>query len=226
MPSIRILPYALADGAWNMAADEVMLELAIAGAACVRVYAWDPPTLSLGYFQHHEERLLDPRLAMLPWVRRATGGGAILHDHDLTYAIALPRILLKGQSPAAWHCHIHRILTNLLRGKGIPAVMAEGQRAPPEQLQYLCFAVPQPDDVVLAGAKIIGGAQRLRSGALLQHGSIQLPGAREMRDHFPSAIAAALGLDAFFEPWVPAEIERIRELADSRYRQDHWNRKR
>ena len=86
--TIRLLPFAGADGATNMSADEALLESAVRGVASLRFYTWAAPTLSLGYFQHADVR--DANLARLPWVRRSTGGGAIVHHHELTYALALP----------------------------------------------------------------------------------------------------------------------------------------
>src|SRR5437588_9911435 len=86
----RLLPYAVADGAHNMAADEVLLEGASAGVASLRFYGWSEPTLSLGYFQSAAVRRTDPRLAALPYVRRPTGGMTLVHHHELTSALALP----------------------------------------------------------------------------------------------------------------------------------------
>ena len=74
MLSIRLLPFATADGAHNMAADEVLLESAVAGVASLRFYTWTPATVSLGYFQPVRVRDDDARLAALPFVRRPSGG--------------------------------------------------------------------------------------------------------------------------------------------------------
>ena len=82
--TIRLLPFAPADGATNMAADEALLESAARGVASLRFYTWTEPMLSLGYFQPAEERQADANLARLAWVRRATGGAAIVHHHELT----------------------------------------------------------------------------------------------------------------------------------------------
>src|SRR5262245_51580642 len=89
-PVCRLLPYAIADGPHNMAADEVLLEAAIAGVASLRFYGWSEATVSLGYFQPECRRLDDERLARLPFVRRPSGGDALVHHHEVTYALALP----------------------------------------------------------------------------------------------------------------------------------------
>src|SRR5205085_11240257 len=79
----RLLPYAVADGPHNMAADEVLLEAAFAGVASLRFYGWTTATVSLGYFQPERVRLDDGRLAGLPFVRRPSRGGTLVHHHEV-----------------------------------------------------------------------------------------------------------------------------------------------
>ncbi len=76
MSVVRLLPFSVADGPHNMAADEVLLEAADAGLASLRFYGWSAPALSLGYFQPHTDHFRDPLLVKLPYVRRSTGGAA------------------------------------------------------------------------------------------------------------------------------------------------------
>ena len=90
MSVVRLLPFAEAGGAHNMAADETLLEAAGAGQASLRFYGWSAPTVSLGYFQPHNVHISDPLLANLPYVRRPTGGATLVHHHEMTYALALP----------------------------------------------------------------------------------------------------------------------------------------
>src|SRR5947207_4428455 len=73
-----------------MAADEALLQSALAGKPSLRLYGWSEPTVSLGYFQPEAVRREDPRLAQLPYVRRPSGGGTLVHHHEVTYALALP----------------------------------------------------------------------------------------------------------------------------------------
>jgi lipoate-protein ligase A len=221
-----LLPYRHADGPWQMAADEVMLERACAGESSLRFYAWDPPTVSLGYFQKHEERLANPTLAAYPWVRRCTGGGAIIHDQDLTYAFALAADALAGLSPLEWHNRFHHALADILGRHQVAAQVLGGPRKPQAELDYLCFAVPQPGDVVLEGRKIIGGAQRLRRGALLQHGSMQWRHAEAITDTLSGELADALGFQLFPRNWSAEELLRIDSLSRTKYGHDAWNKKR
>ena len=87
----RLLFDTPAEGAWNMAVDETLGEIAAeSGIATLRFYGWSRPTLSLGYFQNYDERLSHSASMNCAIVRRASGGGAILHDRELTYSLALP----------------------------------------------------------------------------------------------------------------------------------------
>src|SRR5712691_9259535 len=106
----RLLPFTTAAGPWHMAADEVLLETAAAGVASLRFYTWSPPTLSLGYFQPAASRLADPLLADLPWVRRASGGEALVHDRELTYALALPTDLSAHSRKFSCGQEMHQVL--------------------------------------------------------------------------------------------------------------------
>src|SRR5579859_7982221 len=80
------------DGFTNMSRDSHLLVMAERSEAGCRVYSWDGPWISLGKQQVAERDLLDPSL--VPWVRRPTGGKAVLHGHDVTVGIALPLAIL------------------------------------------------------------------------------------------------------------------------------------
>ncbi len=225
--SLRLLPSAAADGPANMAADEALLENAQRGEFAFRLYRWSPATLSLGYFQPAAERLKNPAWRELPWVRRATGGGAILHDEEeLTYAVALPPAVAKEWGHAEWHCLFHRLMVDLLREAGVEAELVGGARHPPSELDFLCFVVPQPADVEWEGRKIIGGAQRLRGGALLQHGSILPPAAEILGAKLPEALGRRFGLPVEARDWSSAERQHIAALAKEKFSSDAWSLKR
>src|SRR5437660_12267249 len=120
MPSYRLLPYAIADGPHNMAADEVLLHSATKGVASLRFYGWTTATVSLGYFQPERVRAEDPRLAPLPYVRRASGGSTLVHHHEVTYALALPPGS-PWQTGEPWLCRMHAIVSLALHQFGIAA---------------------------------------------------------------------------------------------------------
>ncbi|HEX3147047.1 MAG TPA: biotin/lipoate A/B protein ligase family protein [Gemmataceae bacterium] len=173
MPTCRLLPTAAASGAMNMALDEALLRSAVERkVASLRFYTWSEPTLSLGYFQPHADRLADHLLANVAWVRRPTGGDAILHHHELTYTLAIPAGP-PWHTAESWLCRFHHAIAAALRQVGVEAqtvVCGEEQRLGP----YLCFQHQTPADLRIAGHKVVGSAQRRPHGATMQHGSILL----------------------------------------------------
>ncbi len=244
-PRCRLLPTCVAPGAWQMGADEVMLEGAAAGVGSFRLYRWSEPTVSLGYFQPEVVRRSDARLAPLPFVRRATGGATLVHDRELTYALALPPGAPWQRRGESWLARMHHVLAAALATLGIavrPVGAGEGRKLG----GVLCFLDQTPGDLLLDGRKVVGSAQRKRRGALLQHGSLllaqsaharELPGLHELAgypsDADPSVERAVL--HAFEEEtgwrlvpadWTAAERARCAELARAKYSDPSWNAKR
>ena len=116
MLELRMLPVLSASGPEQMARDEAMLESAAErGIASFRFYRWSEPTLSLGYFQPAGERF--GALASLAWVRRASGGAAILHHspHELTYSFALPAAAAAIPTGESWICRVHDVIRDCLK---------------------------------------------------------------------------------------------------------------
>ena len=172
----RLLPYAVADGPHNMAADEALLESAGKGVASLRFYGWQQATLSLGYFQPERLRLTDPLLASLPFVRRPTGGATLVHDQELTYALALPAdpAWQRGES---WLSRMHGILARALATLDVPTPsQAAATEHPFDGL--LCFQHLTQGDLLIKSAKVAGSAQRKQRRALLQHGALLLAQSR------------------------------------------------
>ena len=243
MLACRLLPYAVVDGPHNMAADEALLESAAAGTASLRFYGWSAATLSLGYFQPEQLRRSDARLAALPYVRRPSGGAALVHHHEVTYALALPAGP-PWQSGEPWLGRMHAIIADALDELGVPA----GVHVPRDAVPFpgvLCFQHFTAGDLVLGGAKIVGSAQRRLRGALMQHGAILLarsphapvlPGIQEVSGRrLPaaevcSAVARAFARQTGWElmsgEWTAAERERVAQLAVAKYARDAWNFKR
>jgi lipoate-protein ligase A len=225
-----------------MAADEVLLEGAGAGAAALRFYTWSEPTLSLGYFQPQDLCRADPALAGLPWVRRASGGAALVHHHELTYALALPAAWQRGER--AWPRRMHGIIAAALARLGVaarPCGDAEGKKLG----EVLCFLHHTPGDLLVGSAKVVGSAQRKQRGALVQHGSVllarspftpALPGIADLTGRPLSPAEVALGVAEEFArstgrdlegaDWTDRECRRIEDLAATKYAAAAWNHKR
>lgn len=192
MSRLRLLIDEPLDGPVNMARDEALLRACRDDdpAPVLRLYAWDRPTISLGYFQAFAEYETQPSpIRELTVVRRTTGGGAILHDIEVTYAFVIPLAhpLVAGR-PNELYRRAHRAIisaigheTRMLGGDREArdgACGASGRRGP-----FFCFARRHEFDVVIddpAGiggvSKIAGSAQRRTREAILQHGSIILGG--------------------------------------------------
>lgn len=159
-----------------MAADAALLERAISGdGPFLRIYGWSRPTLSLGYFQKESEVAEAGACQRLgvDVVSRFTGGGAILHHHEATFAIALP-----ASHPLAKldvnesYLALTKPLLELLRQHGVAAKFRGGEE--PVLKTPNCFAGSACPDLVVQGRKLFGSAQRRKQGAVLQHGSLLL----------------------------------------------------
>lgn len=165
-----------------MSIDQAMLEqTAIDLIPRMRVYRWLQPTVSLGYFQKLAEFQDFESTQGLPVVRRATGGGAIVHDFDWTYSIALPSSVvgakIAGASSPLYDC-VHRATIAWLSKFEIASELWSDAMQPAScavaGCSFLCFERRHAGDVVCQGVKIMGSAQRRLGAAILQHGSLLL----------------------------------------------------
>jgi len=178
----RLLHTYPAPGSWNMAVDEAILEATGRGEVppTLRLYSWDPPCLSLGYAQPKSDvdRYL---LSNIGWdlVRRPTGGKAILHTDELTYAVIGPHAepSLAGGVIESYQ-RLSAALLSALRLLGIPAESLENPGHSNQGADHnpVCFEIPSPYEITYQGKKIIGSAQARRREGILQHGSLPLYG--------------------------------------------------
>ena len=249
--TLRVLHDPAQSGPLNMAADEALLSLVGSGNSppTLRFYQWDPPTISLGYFQSYAEyRALPPPAGELPVVRRLTGGGAILHDRELTYSLTLPlghRLLAGG--PNALYELAHDVIIACLADGGVEGWRGcETDRSGAARGPFFCFARRHCYDVLIGADKVAGSAQRRTRTAVLQHGSIvlarrfeQQPTAepqaatgdtatldpQQLSDRFTAAFAAESGCQAAPGCWTPAERQAAERLVP-KYAGDGWARRR
>lgn len=142
-----------------------------AGAGILRLYQWQDPTLSLGYFQDQAAVAGNPRWQGLPIVRRLSGGGAILHDHEWTYSLTLADWSALVQRPHQLYAAVHHPIVDFLASAGVAARLRGITTHQPEEPE-LCFFRADENDIVIGERKILGSAQRRRKGGLLQHGSL------------------------------------------------------
>jgi lipoate-protein ligase A len=167
-------------GGWNMAVDETIMELVDQNEAvpCLRLYAWEPPCLSIGYAQTFS----DINLLLLAnlgwdWVRRPTGGRAILHTDELTYSVIAPSSdpRLTGGVLESYR-RLSPALLTALHILNIPAISQPGKISNSQFNGAVCFEVPSNYEITVDGKKLIGSAQARRKNVVLQHGTFPLSG--------------------------------------------------
>lgn len=235
-----------------MALDHALAETLRDGRGEARFYSWDPHTISFGR-NEPARGLYDLAGAEgegLAFVRRPTGGRAVLHAHEVTYCLVVP-VRSFGGVRAAYR-RINEALVVGLRALGVAAeVSDEGVAAAPDAGP--CFQLPAPGEVVASARKLVGSAQVRVGGALLQHGSVILRGdqsalarltGRGDGDPVPPAtveeavghrvefgdvaLALARGLRLALDGWwdegsyLPGQLEVARRLERERYGRDTW----
>jgi lipoate-protein ligase A len=219
MISWRLLIHGGDSPARNMAVDEALLREV--REPVLRLYEWNVPAVSLGYFQPHA--LAGER----PFVRRYTGGGLVDHAHDVTYTIVLPRAhpWMEMSAPESY-CHIHLGVQAALAACGIVSELTPTAHAVESEA---CFAKPVKFDIVCDAGKLSGAAQRRTREGLLHQGSILLPDAArnaDLRAGFAKAFAARLELMVSPSDLTPEESMRAADLERERYATEAWNHSR
>ncbi len=175
----RLIRFGPADGPTQMAVDEAIWRAVAEGRVppTLRLYAWEPPCLSLGRHQSANE-VNQEALAAAGYglVRRPTGGRAILHIDELTYSVAAPLTEPRVRGDVLTSCQ--RISQGLLAALDLLGVRkaAVHQQKPPAAPGPVCFETPGEFEIVVDGRKLIGSAQARGQGALLQHGAFPLTG--------------------------------------------------
>lgn len=249
----RFLVSRPADGPTNMALDEALLRRAgQTGEVFYRVYAWASPTVSLGRNQP-ARGCYDLALAKargVAFVRRPTGGRAILHHREITYAVAAP-ISAYGSLRESYRT-INRLLLEALARIGVEAREAETSNRAPAPSIVPCFDLPVGGELVAGGRKLVGSAQVREGDAFLQHGSILLeddqqlltallvrrepstPPAtvraltgrsmtvQEFADAFSSAVRSYHGLSPHLIELDEALLDDVRSLIRTRYALADW----
>jgi lipoate-protein ligase A len=177
----RLLYNGSADGATNMAVDEAVLLAVAEGVAppTLRFYMWEPPCLSIGYNQSMGEEvdLEACRARGVDWVRRPTGGRAILHTDELTYSVVAPQDepRVAGGVVESYR-RLSQGLLDGLRRLGAEAVQAQRAYDKQPELAAACFDTPSNYEITVGSRKLVGSAQVRRRGVVLQHGSLPLCG--------------------------------------------------
>jgi len=207
----RLLVDGVGAGPWNMAVDEALLaSVVVAGPPTLRFYRWRGPWLSLGYRQRLDaEQLAACAHGNVGVVRRMTGGRAVLHGEDLTYAVVAREAALPA-GLSATYAFVAEALQAALASLEVatePAARPARERGAPT---FDCFAEAAGDELCAGGRKLVGSAQRRAGGGVLQHGSIRLapdpPAVRRAAGLQPGAATSLseLGVEVSIEALVSA----------------------
>lgn len=168
------------DASTNMAIDEFLARDASLDSPVLRFYQWQPYAISLGYNQRPEDIDFEKcATAAIDVVRRPTGGRAVLHAEEVTYSVIIP------QKVADWYeipiKKLYQVLSGaLLNGLSLLGIEASFEEKTTGNISYAartkeaipCFSASAQYEILVAGKKLIGSAQRRFDSGILQHGSI------------------------------------------------------
>ncbi len=215
MQTWRLIPLLKASGTVQMAIDQWLLEQHRLGdhPPTLRFYTWSPVALSLGYHQRQFPQAWEQLTwqgAAIELIRRPSGGRAVLHQGDLTYAVITSGLSGRRMQDYQTICEF---LIKGWRSLGVDLHYGNAGRG------YIhnpnCFGTATVADLVLEnGAKLIGSAQLRRDNTILQHGSIRLNADQNLYDHiFGSSQLPQLPLDLKGEALISTVIEALIQAA-------------
>jgi len=237
MEKFRLIIDGPSNAGGNMARDETLLRSVMAGGSppAVRFYTWKPPGLSVGYLQRIRKEV-DIGMCKkhgIDYVRRLTGGKAVLHDDELTYSMVIPVNHRKMRGPGVVDSYrtISEALVMGLALCGIQCKMAPKKSTKAKKDgTSVCFDTPSVYEVMAGGKKIIGSAQTRDRGIILQHGSVPIDWdtdklfdvtgiSMEQRDEYSNyfegiatTVSGELGCRIEFDDLVPCFVRGFEEV--------------
>lgn len=222
--TLRVILDGACTGAVNMQRDAALLRNHAPGDDPVlRIYRWSPPAVTIGYNQDEASfNAAAAAAAGFDFVRRPTGGRAILHAEELTYAVVgtSPGPLF-GSSLHDAYMTINRALVAFLAALGLEAQVSAGESLA-EARGLVCFKSAGRHEVRVGGRKVIGSAQRRQRGVFLQHGSILTgPRHRDLVRFLPGRKDAAGGLGAELAA-VTTDLGELLGVEPTAARHDAW----
>ncbi len=246
LPIGRLVPYRVFSGVENMSLDQMLQESVDQNQQiALRFYGWREPTLSFGYFQSYQERHFHPVSSSVSCVRRATGGGSLLHHHELTYSLTIPQTLGAIGPRLDVYQQVHKCIIEALINYGVMvkpfSKTQNGLCGKSNCEQFLCFQRRTAEDLILNGYKVVGSAQRKSRASLLQHGSLllsssryapELPGVNdlvaqrvglmEVMDSIIEHVADSFQIQLREDDFHDQEITRAAEIAQLRFENERW----
>lgn len=181
MTNLRIIFDFNQTAAFNMAADQYLLSNVNKNDTIfLRFYTWQNPSITLGYMQQPSETLnLDScKSDSVDWIRRPTGGRAVLHKNDLTYSCIFPKtISFLGNTVKESYAAITSCLKVGFNNLGIQCSTHDSYDellAVKREIKLPCFLAPNRNEIMVDGRKLVGSAQKRTTLGVLQHGSIPI----------------------------------------------------
>jgi lipoate-protein ligase A len=178
---LRIIDDSDHSPAFNMAADLFYLENCRHNSFIyLRLYQWKPPCITIGCMQKATDLLDFQSLKRdgVAWIKRPTGGRAVLHDHDITYSCIFPvSAASMGKNVMETYSIISKCLMAGLENAGIKCNSIDSfsnLREARREIKLPCFLAPNRREIMANGKKLIGSAQKRIADAVLQHGSIPI----------------------------------------------------
>jgi len=234
----------------NMALDGVLLNSVLPHRPTLRLYTWSPPGLSAGHFQPiSSKQIAEWEQRGFVLVRRLTGGGAIVHQSDLTYSLVIADLIELGLSQ---HTQLYDLANSAfalaLRALGVAAQIRGGSHArrngliphrsslirraqgfrtaPHPSSVFLCSERKSAHDLVCSGKKMLGSAQRRRGEAILQHGSLLLSKSTAGEDLLSVSEAAgrAVSFEELSRLLRDAFADKLKAaFTDTQFTPDEWS---
>ena len=204
------------DAALNMAIDEVLLRTAT--RPVLRLYRWIRPAVSFGYFGSYEE--VSEQWRDQEFVRRWTGGGVVPHGADLTYTLVVPAAssFFKVSARESYRLIHERIAAAAIFSGRRIEIAANAE----PKISTACFENPAQHDLLSAGQKIAGAAQRRTREGLLHQGSIQDPLLAQL---LPTQLANAFAQRSELHVLSDDVLEAAARLSRDKYARDEWLRR-
>ena len=241
----RLILDAAGIGSWNMAVDQALLQNCEAtGETVLRFYRWEPATLSLGYFQSAHQRTSHQSSVECDMVRRVTGGGAILHHHEITYSLVIPGRQRWSTENERLYTSMHGCIVDVLKTHDVDTTICQ-ESENDNSKRFLCFQRRTKGDLLVGADKVGGSAQRRSKISLLQHGSLllhkseyapELPGVCDLCEfeinesdfirQWVEEVSNQLNIDFSPSEYSAAEIENANSIRSAKFDLHSWNLKR
>lgn len=231
-----------------MAVDQAILESVNSvpdAIPTLRIYRWSPATLSLGYFQRYDDRQLHPSSQDCDVVRRASGGGAIMHDQEITYSLTVPSANRWAKKNQELYSLVHEAIIEVLASEyAVPSQLfanAAEHKSKDSPPKFLCFLRRSEGDIVCKGSKIVGSAQRRHKSAVLQHGSVLLATSKfapelagifqvmqtefdseQFARQFSAAVCQRLNFLPELSELSADEVELTKQYEETKFANDDW----